>query len=126
MTSRILIFTIAMDPNYSFYVKYIGSYLCPHIFWVYYFSLSQCEWHCFFLAGCTVPAVNLSPMSPKLVQTYPYRVEIWGIAMVSLFLRLILINVICNQLNCTIYQKISNNIYFDFNLLLNKDKAIGV
>jgi hypothetical protein len=33
--------------------------------------------------------VNVSPMSPKLVHTYPYKVENWGITMAPLFLRLI-------------------------------------
>ena len=36
--------------------------------------------------------LNFSPMSPKLLLTYPHREEDWGIAMASLFLRLILLN----------------------------------
>jgi hypothetical protein len=40
--------------------------------------------------GSTILAapVNFSPMSPKLVRTYPHIVENWGITMASLFLRL--------------------------------------
>ena len=32
----------------------IHCYFCPHIFWVYYFSLSQCGWCCkkFFFSAC--------------------------------------------------------------------------
>ena len=40
---RILIFLIAIGADYSFDILCeIHCYLCPHIFWVYYFSLSQC------------------------------------------------------------------------------------
>ena len=35
------------------------------------------------------PNVNFSPMSPKLLCTYPHIVENWGITMAPLFLRLI-------------------------------------
>ena len=37
---RILIFSIAMGVD--FILCEIYGYLCPHIFWVYYFSLNQC------------------------------------------------------------------------------------
>ena len=37
---RILIFSIAMDADNSFYVKFIATY-APTFFWVYYFSLSH-------------------------------------------------------------------------------------
>ena len=37
-------------------------------------------------------------MLPKLVRTYPHKVDNQGIAMVPLFLRFILLQVICNQL----------------------------
>ena len=38
---RILIFSIAKGGDNSFYVKSIATYLCPHIFLVYYFILSH-------------------------------------------------------------------------------------
>ena len=38
--------------------------------------------------------VNFSPMSPKLLLTYPHREEDRGIAMASLFLNLILLKVL--------------------------------
>ena len=41
------------------------------------------------LLGISLP-VNFSPMSPKLLLTYPHKEEDWEIAMASLFLRLIL------------------------------------
>ena len=44
------------------------------------------------------PTVNFSPMSPKLLLTYPHREEDRGIAMASLFLKLMLLKVLPNQL----------------------------
>ena len=37
MAPRILVFSISMCADYSLYV-----FSCPHIFWVYFFSLSLC------------------------------------------------------------------------------------
>ena len=46
----------------------------------------------------SLPSVNFSPMSPKFLLTYPHREEDRGIAMASLFLRLMLLKVLSNQL----------------------------
>jgi hypothetical protein len=43
MTPRTFIFSIVLGAEYLSYVKFIATYFCPHIFWVYYFSLSQCN-----------------------------------------------------------------------------------
>ena len=47
---RIFIFSIVLGAKYLSYVKSIAT-LCPHIFCVYYFSLSQCVllWYIRFL-----------------------------------------------------------------------------
>ena len=48
------------------------------------------------------PQINFSSMSPKLTLTYPHRVENRRIAILPLFLRLILLKVLCpiNQIFC--------------------------
>ena len=49
MAPRILIFSIAMGVYLIFILCENYCYFCPHIFWVYYFSLSQCGIAMFFL-----------------------------------------------------------------------------
>ena len=54
--------------------------------------------------------VNFSPMSPKLFRTYPHREEDRGIDLAPLFLWLVLLKLLCNQLkifvNLTFSQKV--------------------
>ena len=57
--------------------------------------------------------VNFSPMSPKLLLTYPHIEEDRGIAMASLFLRLILLKVLPNQLKIFVNLTKSLTILFD-------------
>jgi hypothetical protein len=45
-----------------------------------------------------VTTVNLSPVSPKLFRTYPHREEDQGIGLAPLFLWLVLLKLLCNQL----------------------------
>ena len=42
--------------------------------------------------------INFSPMSPKLFRTYPHREEDRGIDLAPLFLWLVLLKLLCNQL----------------------------
>ena len=70
------------------------------------------------LLGISLP-VNFSPMSPKLLLTYPHKEEDWEIAMASLFLRLILLKVLPDQLKifCQLdrlfYQMFDHFVCFD-------------
>ena len=54
--------------------------------------------------------VNFSPMSPRLLLTYPHREEERGIDLAPLFLRLVLLKLLSNQLkicvNLTFSQKV--------------------
>ena len=54
--------------------------------------------------------VTFSPISPKLLLTYPHREKDWGIDLAPLFLWLVLLKLLCNQLkifvNLTFSQKV--------------------
>ena len=58
----------------------------------------------------TTRIVNFSPMLPKLLLTYPHREEDRGIDLAPLFLWLVLLKLLCNQLkifvNLTFSQKV--------------------
>ena len=66
----------------------------------------------------TGPFVNFSPMSPKLFRTYPHREEDRGIDLAPLFLWLVLLKLLCNQLkifvNLTFSQKVWPFVLFWF------------
>ena len=62
--------------------------------------------------------INTSPMSPKLFCTYPHIEEDWGIDLAPLFLWLVLLKLLCNQLkifvNLTFSQKVWPFVLFWF------------
>ena len=62
--------------------------------------------------------VKFSPMSPKLFRTYPHREEDRGIDLAPLFLWLVLLKLLCNQLkifvNLTFSQKVWPFVLFWF------------
>ena len=64
----------------------------------------------FFLSTLAGPAINVSPTSPKLFLSYPHREEYREINLATLFLWLVLLKLLCNQLkifvNLTFLQKV--------------------
>ena len=65
-----------------------------------------------------VPDIDFSPMLPKLFRTYPHKEENRGIDLAPLFLWLVLLKLLCNQLkifvNLTFSQKVWPFVLFSF------------
>ena len=81
-----------------------------------------------FSRSLSSTAVNFSPMLPKLLPTYPHRVENWGIAMAPLYLKLILIKALPSHLkslsNLTFSQISWMFVLFLFTLNLPESTAV--
>ena len=87
----------ALLPLLAQFWESIGSFEHPHDYTISYYCRS-------------IPIVNVSPMSPKLFLSYPHREEYREINLTTLFLWLVLLKLLCNQLkifvNLTFSQKV--------------------
>ena len=73
--------------------------------------------------ACEWARVNFSPMSPKLVRTYPHIVEHWRITMVSLFFEINLRNHIGPRQNQNVTSFLYNQLLLSVTFSVKENKS---